>query len=136
MPPFELALGSSNQSSSSSSGTKSGKGEQRDMSELHDAEEKRLKVAVPLIGLEADISLLLAEEDLRGTTGQGAVGVLSENVSMASNRESSRSSFSVTAALDFSGWRAGVLGKGVSSGSGIAGGILASGITSLASFTN
>ena len=132
VPPFELALRSSNQCSSSSSGTRSGKGEQRDMSERLETEENMLEVAVLLlVRLEADISLLLAEEDLRCPPRQEAVGVLSEKVSIASNRESLRSSFSATAAPDFSSWRTGVSGKGVSSGSGIAGGILASGIFGL-----
>ena len=100
-----------------------------------DAEERRLEVAVLLVGLE--VGILLAEVRLRGGTPRlDAVGVLIENVSMASNRESSRSSFTVTTALDVSKWRTGVLGKGVSSGSRIAGGSLASSIISLARFTN
>ena len=137
VPPFELALRSSNQSSSSSSGTKSGNGEHRDMSERLETEENRLEVAaLLLVGLEADISLLLTEEDLRGPPRHEAVGVFSENVSIASKRESLRSSVSATALLDFSSCRSGVSGKGVSSGSGIAGGILASGIVSLATGMN
>ena len=74
MPPLELVLGSSNQSSSSSSGTKSGKGEQRDMSERLDTEEKRLEVAVLLVGLEISLLSVVAE-DLRGTPRLEAVGV-------------------------------------------------------------
>ena len=105
------------------------------MSEWLETEENRLEVAVLLLtGLEVDISLLLADADLCGRRpllGQEADGVLIENVSMASNRESSRSSSRAAAAPDFSSWRTGVSGKGVSSGSGIAGGILASGIFGL-----
>ena len=102
------------------------------MSERLDTEEKRLEVAVQLVGLEISLLSVVAE-DLRGTPRLEAVGVFSENVPMASSRESLSSPAS--AAPDFSSRRTGVLGKCVSSGNGITGGIIASGIVGLEGFT-
>ena len=133
VPSAMLALRSSIQSSSSSSGTRSGRGEQRDMSERLETEEMMLEVAVLL--LEADFLLLLVEEDFGVTRlvflGGAAVGVLSENALIAAERESSRPALDCATTLGFCCGRTGVSGKGVSCGNGIAGGNFATGITSL-----